>query len=64
MSKEAAIVIGSFLVIIVMLFIAFIIYHFVTVCKNCPCDNTNTIVYQEVIVKDESQDSPWYIVAA
>lgn len=66
MSKEAIVVLGSFLVIMVGLFIAFIIYHFITQCKNCPNTNTNSIqvVYQEVKVKDENQNnSPWYVVA-
>jgi hypothetical protein len=62
MSKEA-IVIGSFLVLVVIAFIAFLIYHFVTRCDGCPgCPaNANANVLQETNNVQEVQDeNPWY----
>lgn len=46
--RASLIVTSSFLVIIVLAFVAFIIYHFITECKGCAC---TTVVSQEVSSK-------------
>ena len=69
MANEAAVVIGIFLIIIVIVFIAFLIYHFITKCKNCPAAECtpNTIVVQETksvkSVKSVVPEDAWYAMS-